>query len=104
MTAIDGADRAPKVPAVLLAQLLLDAVERAKREFNHHGELLYCGWEKSWEDCVTEERLGDRTIVFLHFNIGARSYCVRRSFKGGRTYVKKDCRPAGDRGLLQEEA
>jgi hypothetical protein len=100
----DATDRRPKVPATLLAVLLIDAVKRARDELNHDGELEYCGWEKSWEDCVTEEHIGDKTVVFLHFNIGAHSYSVTRSFNGGETYVKRDGEPAGDRGLLQEEA
>lgn len=104
MNITEGADRRPKVPALLLAALLIDAINRARDELNHDGELEYCGWEKSWEDCVTEEHFGGKTYVFLHFNIGAHSYCVRRSFKGGETYVKKHGEPAGDRGLLQEEA
>ena len=79
-----SAERAPKVSAGLLARLLLDALEKAKTEHNYEGELLYCGWEKSWEDCVREERIGDTTYTFLHFNIGPRSYCVRRAVKTER--------------------
>jgi hypothetical protein len=70
-------DQEPKVPAELLAQLLLDAVQKAARS-GYSGELGYCGEKRNWEDCVMVERVGGKTIAMLYFNAGVDTLAVTR--------------------------
>jgi hypothetical protein len=70
-------DQKPKIPAELLAQLLFDAAQKAAKS-GHIGKLRYCGEKRNWEDCVMVERVGDKTIAMLYFNVGVDTLAVTR--------------------------